>query len=162
MAGVYKLEISESAAELKTLLQQQKTVGSRERVQLLYLLKTKQAETVQAAAEMLGRNRVTVQDWLRLYRTGGIECLLQQKIRSGRPRKIPAWAVSSLNQRLHTAEGFDSYAAIREWLEQTLGVTAAYKTVHKLVHYRLQASPKVARPQSAALSDRQLAIFKKK
>jgi hypothetical protein len=38
MAGVYKLEISESAAEVKTLLRQQKTTRSRELVQVLYLL----------------------------------------------------------------------------------------------------------------------------
>jgi hypothetical protein len=41
-------------------------------------------------------------------------------------------------------------------------VTAAYKTVHKLVHYRLQASPKVVRPRSAALAEAQLEHFKKK
>ncbi|WP_019501848.1 helix-turn-helix domain-containing protein [Pseudanabaena sp. PCC 6802] len=153
MAGAYKLEISQSEAELKSLLCQQKTVRARERVQLLYLLKTKQAETVQAAAAMLGRNRVTVQDWLRLYREGGIESLLHQKKGGGRPRKIPEWAVSSLQQRLQTGEGFDSYGAICEWLEESLGVSAAYKTVHKLVHDRLQASPKVARLQSAALAE---------
>jgi hypothetical protein len=34
MAGVYKLEISESAAELKTLLSQKKATRSRGRVQL--------------------------------------------------------------------------------------------------------------------------------
>jgi transposase len=162
MAGVYKLAISQSAEELKSLLSQQKTVRGRERVQLLYLLKTKQAETVQAAAAMLGRNRVTVQDWLRTYREGGIDSLVQQKSGGGRPRQIPEWAVTSLQKRLQTEEGFDSYEAIREWLEQTLGVTAAYKTVHKLVHYRLHGSPKVARPRSAALSEVRLDNFKKK
>lgn len=46
MAGVYKLEIVESEEELKQLLRQQKTVSSKQRVQLLYLLKSKQAKTV--------------------------------------------------------------------------------------------------------------------
>jgi predicted ArsR family transcriptional regulator len=53
MAGVYKIEISESEAG-----------SGKERIQVLYLLKTKKAKTVTEAAEMLGRNRVTVQDWL--------------------------------------------------------------------------------------------------
>jgi len=39
-------------------LGQQKTASGKERVQALYLLKTKQVETVQHLAVVLGRNRV--------------------------------------------------------------------------------------------------------
>jgi transposase len=52
----------------------------------LYLLKTKKAKTVTEAAEMLGRNRVTVEDWLGKYLQGGIEKLLSKKVSIGRPR----------------------------------------------------------------------------
>ena len=72
MAGVYKLEITETEAELKQLLRTQKTASDKERIQLLYLLKSEQASTVESAAALLGRHRVTVQKWLRLYRTGGL------------------------------------------------------------------------------------------
>ena len=58
MAGVYKLDIQESETDLKHLLREQKAAFAKERVQLLYLLKTSQAKTVQQAAKMLGRNRV--------------------------------------------------------------------------------------------------------
>jgi hypothetical protein len=61
MAGVSKIEIRESEAELKELLRQEKTGSGKERIQVLYLLKTKKAKTVTEAAEMIGRNRVTVQ-----------------------------------------------------------------------------------------------------
>lgn len=64
MTGVYKLEIHESVADLKHSLRQQKTAQSKERVHLLYLLKSAQAKTVQEAAQMLGRHRVTLQAWL--------------------------------------------------------------------------------------------------
>ncbi|MEP0919968.1 helix-turn-helix domain-containing protein [Leptolyngbya sp. DQ-M1] len=64
MAGVYKLEIQESTEELKQLLRAQTMATGKERLQVLYLLQTKQAKTVQAAARLIGRNRVTVQDWL--------------------------------------------------------------------------------------------------
>ncbi len=46
MAGVYKLEIQESAEELKHLLRAQTKAGSKERIQLLYLLQTQQAKTI--------------------------------------------------------------------------------------------------------------------
>lgn len=100
MAGVYKLEVVESEAKLKQLLSQQKTATGKERVQLLYLLKSQQAETVQQAAQLLGRHRVTVQDWLRRYRAGGLAGMLTNKARSGRPRAIPKWAETALQKRL--------------------------------------------------------------
>jgi hypothetical protein len=46
MAGIYKLEIQESEEELKQLLGAQKTASGKERIHLLYLLKSKQALTV--------------------------------------------------------------------------------------------------------------------
>ena len=134
MAGIYKLEIQESEADLKQLLREQKVAFAKERVQLLYLLKTSQAKTVQQAAQMLGRNRVTVQEWLQRYRQGGLE---QQP------------------------QGFESYGAICQWLETNLGMQAPYKTVHQLVHYRLNASPKIARPESIEQSELQIEAFKK-
>ncbi len=91
MAGIYKLDILESEAELHALLRQQKTVSGKERVQVLYLLKTQKAKTI----------------------------------------------------------------------EEKIGIEAKYKTVHKLVYYRLKASPKVARPKSLEQSEERLEAFKK-
>jgi hypothetical protein len=71
MSGGVKINITESAATVKTLLAQQRTASGKERVQALYLLKTKQVETVQHLAVVVGRNRVTVQKWLSRYRKGG-------------------------------------------------------------------------------------------
>ncbi len=65
MARVYKLDILESSEDLKDLLRKEKVVWKKERIQLLYLLKTRQARTITDAAEILGRHRVTVQEWLR-------------------------------------------------------------------------------------------------
>jgi hypothetical protein len=62
MVSVYKLEIQESVEELKQLLRDQTSAQRKERIQALYLLQTEQAKTIQAAAAMLGRNRVTVQE----------------------------------------------------------------------------------------------------
>lgn len=161
MAGVYKLDIQQSEDELKQLLRVQKTAFSKERLHLLYLLKSKQAKTVQAAAAILGRHRATLQEWLKHYREGGIEELLKSRPRSGRPRAIPAWAVVALQKRLQEPQGFDGYQAICDWLESQLGIVAEYKTVHQLVHYHLQSSPKVPRPISVEQSDEQLEAYKK-
>lgn len=161
MAGVYRLEISESSEELKHLLRQQKSASDKERIQFLYLLKSEQASTMTQAASLLGRNRVTVQKWARRYRDGGIALLLSHRPRRGGVSKIPAWAQAALNDRLQQEDGFEGYGAICQWLEEQLGIVAPYKTVHKLVHYRLKASPKVVRPQSDKQDEARLEAYKK-
>ena len=70
-------------------------------------------------------------------------------------------AEKALEKRLKEKEGFDSYGEICEWLEEKLGIEAKYKTVHKLVYYRLKASPKIARPKSLEQSEERLEDFKK-
>ena len=70
MAGVYHLNIQETEAELKQLLRKEKTGAGKERIQLLYLLKSQKVTTITQASELLGRHRVTLQDWLAKYRQG--------------------------------------------------------------------------------------------
>ncbi len=161
MSGISKLEIKETVEKLRELLAIQKTASNQERVQLLYLLKTGHGQTISHTAQILGRNRVTLHKWIRQYLSGGIEGLLQQKSSSGRPRAIPEWAEKALDKRLHEPQGFNGYQEIVEWLEQNLGVKTCYKTVHKLVHYRLSSSPKVPRPISVEQSKPQVEAFKK-
>ena len=167
MAGVYYLNIHESEAELKKLLRKETTGSGKERIQLLYLLKSQKAKTITQASEFLGRHRVTLQDWLAKYRQGGLENLLRRSSSSGRPRKIPAWAEKALAKRLEEPQrlephvGFESYSSICQWLQTDLGITAKYKTVHGLVYYKLKASPKIARPQSLEQSSERLEAFKK-
>ncbi|MEG4513619.1 helix-turn-helix domain-containing protein [Microcoleus sp. F6_B4] len=161
MAGVCKIEIRESEAELKQMLGQAKTGSQKERLQVLYLLKTKKALSVTHAAEMVGRNRVTLQNWLAEYRQEGLSKLLSKKVSTGRKKIIPPWAEKALEKRLKLEEGFNSYGEICQWLESKLGIVANYKTVHGLVYYRLKASPKIARPNSAEQSKERLEHFKK-
>ena len=144
MAGVYRLEISESEEELKEMLGlgRQKTGSDKERVQVLYLLKSKQTGTVQAAAQLIGRNRSTVQEWIRGYREGGIAGILSHKPRVGRIPKIPDWAQKALDKQLQQEKGFNSYGEIRQWLQEKLGIESTYKNVPDLVHYRMKAKPR--------------------
>ena len=88
MSGIVKINITETADELKRLLKQQKIAYAKERIQALYLLKSQQVETVQHLAVVLGRGRITVQRWLKRYREGGLEQLLESKKSPGRPKTI--------------------------------------------------------------------------
>ena len=161
MSGVCKINIVESAQTLKTLLAQQKTAIGKERVQALYLLKTRQIETVQHLAVCLGRDRVTVQRWLRQYRQGGLQEMLVVGKSKGRPKAIPDWAIKRLQQELSDPEGFESYKEVQIWLEAVLGIEANYHTVHNLVRYKLKAKLKVPRTRSCEQQPHALENFKK-
>ena len=139
MAGVFKLKITETTSELKTLLGQQKTAFGKERVQALYLLKLRKVKTIQELALHLGRNRTTCQRWLRRYRQGGVSELLEQQVRSGRKPEIPQWAIQALRKRLQEPEGFHSYREIQEWLERTLGVSVSLKIVQPFGQYTINS-----------------------
>lgn len=161
MAGVFKLEIAETADQLKTLLLSQKTVESKERVQALYMLKLGRVNTIRQLAMELGRDRTTVHRWLRHYRQGGISRLLQSQVRLGRKPDIPQWAQIALTKRLQAPEKFNSYGEVKDWLEQKLGIIASYKVVHDTVRYRLKAKLKRPRPQSLGHNPTKVEAFKK-
>ncbi len=57
--------------------------------------------------------------------------------------------MNQLDQKLTQAEGFNSYSQIQEWLTQECQVALGYKTVDKIVRYKLNAKLKVPRPRSA-------------
>jgi putative transposase len=145
MTGVTKVEIKESVEELHELLLKQKTVSSRERIQALYLLKMGQLKTIQDVAVVVGRERVTVQRWLKTYTELGINGLLATRKSTGRPPIINAQAKEQLSKELEQSEGFKSYEEIRIWLKAVEGVEASYKVVHDTVRYRMKGKLKVPR-----------------
>ncbi len=146
MAGVTKVDIVESVEELRELLRKQKTASSLERVQALYLLKIGQVKTIQDLAVVLGRGRVTVQRWLKVYTESGLTNLLSRKKSSGRPPVIKTLVRQQLLEELREPQGFKSYEEIRTWLKAVEGIEASYKVVHDTVRYKMKAKLKVLRP----------------
>jgi len=161
MSRVVKVNITESSVTLKTLLAQQKTASGFEKVQALYLLKTGQVETVQHLASLVGRDRTTVQRWLRLYRQGGLNTMLEVHKSPGRPQIIPEVAIERLKEELKDPEGSSSYGEVKTWLEADLGIKANYDVVHNLVHSKLKAKLKVPRPRSQSQDPSAIETFKK-
>ena len=84
MLGALKIEIKETEKILIELLKKQTEAKKREKIQMLYWLKTRQAESVAHLAVLLGYHRTTISRWLTKYRRGGIEELLEIKKSSDR------------------------------------------------------------------------------
>jgi transposase len=161
MVGVSRIEIAESSTTLLDLMQQQPTLAAKERVQCLYWLKSHQVESVTAVARLLGRHRVTVQDWLRQYRETGLAGLLgANRLPSGRKSKVPPAVEAELRAALETRTGFGSYGEVQEWLAAR-EVKMTYGGTHSYVRHHLGASLKVPRPQSIAQDPQRVDLFKK-
>ncbi len=138
--------IHESADDLKYRLQQERDPRKRQRLHLLYLLASGQARRRGQAAQLLGVERNTVGRWLTQYTRGGLTALLDIYIPAGKAPALTPEHVAQLRQRLEQPEGFASYGAIQQWIATTFDVQMGYHAVHTLVHDKLRARPKVARP----------------
>lgn len=163
MAGVSAIAIRESLDELSVRLRHAEQPILKERLQVLYWLKQAQAPSISQIAVAIGRHRGTVQKWLALYRAQGLEALLVVKpTPGGGNRVIPMWAEVALAKRLQEpSNGFDSYGAVQQWLQESLGIEARYHAVYQMTRYRLKAKLKVARPQNSKQNQDQREAFKK-
>ena len=148
MARPFVLEISEPAEYLEKSLKRAQGGPQKERLLLLWWVKTGQVSQRQELHERLGRSPATVTRWLATYRQGGLSGLLTVKTAPGATPKIQGEALSKLQQQLESETGFSSYGAIVEWLREECDLDLKYDTVNRFVRDKLQAKLKVPRPQS--------------
>jgi transposase len=154
-------EISETAEELLDMMKNEKKARFRDRLRMLWFLKTGEAETIMRAAELCGVSRLTAAEWFRRYETGGIPELLLLKTVPGRKRKIFGEVEESLKERLSQPEGFASYDEARIWILENHGLDIKYKTVHKTIRYRLKSKLKTPRPSHMKKDEDEEKEFKK-
>lgn len=161
MSRPFIFNITESEAELKQQLQQVREAIHKEKLQMLWWIKSGQVTQQQEIGQRLGRDTSTVTRWLQKYRRGGLKELLAINKAPGNECKIKGEVLADLQAQLEKPEGFSSYGAIVEWLEEKHGLQVEYGTVYATVRLRLGAKLKVARPQSHQQNEQAVATFKK-
>lgn len=161
MSRPFKIEIIESEEELKKRLQTASLGSQKEKLQMLWWLKSGQVKEQQEIGFRLGRDTSTVTRWLQKYSSGGLSSLLEIKKAPGATRKMSDEALAALKHELETGKGFSSYGAIVEWLEKEHGQDIEYGTVYGWVRYRLGAKLKVPRPRSYKQNEELISEFKK-
>lgn len=161
MARPFVLDIAETAEYLETSLKQAKSGARKERLQMLWWIKTGQINQRQELSQRLSRSPATITRWLAAYRRGGLSALLAQKKAPGASPKIQGETLEKLKQQLASEEGFSSYGAIVEWLKHECGLDLKYDTVNRFVREKLKAKLKVPRPQSLKQLPGAIARFKK-
>lgn len=140
-------EIKESLEKLRDRLRIEKRARIKQRIQVLYLLKTQRAHTILDIAQILAIHRATIGRWLRWYELGGLEKILEIRTKPNRQSLIKPVILEDLRKKLKEPEGFRSYREIYLWLREEYGLDIAYRTVHQTLRYRLGAKPKVARTE---------------
>lgn len=156
-----EVEIKESLEALRKALKYSTEASSKERLQMLYLLKTRQITTRRSLATHLGRDESTITRWIRKYKDGGYTSLLEVKQAPGKQSAVSRENLERLKQKLSEPQGFQSYIQIQQWLKHELGINIAYKTVYQLVRYKLGAKLKVPRPKSRKQHPQSQSQFKK-
>ncbi|MGD1808944.1 helix-turn-helix domain-containing protein [Dapis sp. BLCC M126] len=162
MVCLVKLDILESAEELKEILSQQTELKLKQKVQALYWLKIGAADTIEYISILLGCHRTTVSRWFATYRKLGIEGLLNKNKIVGRPRKMSSRIENKLRAELEEIEGFNSYNEVQTWLKAVCDIQLPYSTVHRYVYYHLKGKLKVPRPVSNKQNPTDVEEFKKK
>jgi len=144
MSRPFYIEITETEEELKKRLQTANLGNQKEKLQMLWWIKTEQVKEQQEIGKRLARDTSTVTRWLQKYRTDGLSGLLEIKKAPGAKRKINDAVFAALEEELKIGKGFSSYAAIVDWLKQEHGQDIEYATVYAWVRYRCLSKTKSA------------------
>lgn len=138
-------EITESVEELNALMKESKNTTEKDRLRMLYLLKSGEAKTRKEVARLLGMCRETIGQWLAKYETGGLEQLLERRYAPGRQSYMTPSQLETLRSKLNEPDGFSSYVEIHQYVTETFGVAISYKGIYDLVRNKWGAKLKVPR-----------------
>lgn len=139
-------KIKETKEELRELLHQEKNSKKQNRLQALYLIVTGQAKSRSKVADLLGKNRNSISQWMKLYEIGGLEKLLEIYHPPGAKSKITEAALNDIKAILASQKGSRTYKEIHQMVVQKHKIEIHYSNVHDLVRYKLEAKAKVPRP----------------
>ncbi len=81
-------QITESIAELKSMIRKTSTGYQKQRLTTLFLFRSGQATTRKQIAEMIGVDRKTVGHWFVFYASEGLDPLLTRHYSPGRPPQL--------------------------------------------------------------------------
>ena len=138
--------LRECVDELQHRLQREHDGHKKPRLRMLSLLASGQARNRQEVASRLGVHCNTMGRWLAHYVAGGLDALLAPYVPAGKAVSLALAVLASLEQVLLRPEGFASYEALHQWVEQTHDVQVQYKPLSTIVRTCFRTKLKVPRP----------------
>lgn len=125
----YPSVITESIEELLTLEHSLRGKTSAVRVQMLRLLKNRTVQSVSEAASFLGYSERQLLRWWACYKTEGLDALLEQHPRTGRPCRITQEAWECLDTAICQGQ-IGTLEEARQFLQSTCHIT--YNSINAL------------------------------
>lgn len=117
--------------------------------------------TRQELSQRLGRDESTVYRWLKRYKQGGIDALLEVKTAPGKSGLIPDTVMSQLHERLAQPQGFRSYSQIHSLAHSRVPGCSCVQNRTRSLCAQDNAKLKVPRPRSAKAKPEVQDAFKK-
>lgn len=162
MAKQIDLIIKESESELKALLYSQTKLLPSQRVKALLLIKQGKVHYTYELAKKLKRERKTIYNWLKFYKTEGIDAYLKIKSRGSRRDKIPAAIKEGISKKLSDiSTTITSYVELLDWVEKNYGLVLKYQTLYSHCRTYHNSRLKVARKSHHKKDEQAVEAFKK-
>ena len=161
MNRTLNFEIVETEDYLKNLVLNETDTRKKERLQVIYLIKTREITKIVKLSKIILKDRRTIGIWIKKYQEFGLDRLLERNTSEGRPSQITDENLLKLKDKLSNTEGFKSYKTIKIWILEEFEQDLPYKTVFRICHDKLGASPKVSRPKNPKQDPEKLEEFKK-
>lgn len=146
---ILRIKIKESSETLLNSIKAEKDGNKKDKLKLLKMVANNEVNEIKEASEKLFRHRNTISDWLKKYRKGGINKLLEEQD-SGRKKGSLKYFnqedLDLLKKALDDEKGFSSYKEIQLWVLKELKIKIPYHTLWHLIRKDLKAKLKVPRP----------------
>lgn len=156
-----RIEIAESAEDLKRLHKQQPDKYLAHRILFLYLLKTGKLTRLSQGPEVLNQHRKTLGEWLDKYRQGGLAGLLQRASPPGPQSSVSPELEANFKAVLEST-GFPGGYREAHAFAQEHGCALGYHAIRNFLRTRFGTKLKVARPKHHKQDPEALEAFKKK
>lgn len=157
MAYTYSELIKESEEELLSKQRSTSKVIVFQRLQMLRLLKSSRANTLVAAAPLVGVTERSLQRWWKQYRQQGMQSLLE--VEPTRQCRLNQQQQQALMEEAGKGD-FSTINEIVDWVEQSFGIHYTQVGMWKLVR-RLKIKKKTARPSHVLKDEKAAERFKK-
>lgn len=123
--------VKESASELRSMIRKESNSKNILRLQSLLHIREKTFKKQTDLAIHLGYNVRSMELWLKVYKTEGINAMLiGSRSRKPKKRKVSKEVHTGLSDKLYDSfGGFKSYVHAVEWVKEHYGISYPYNTL---------------------------------
>lgn len=163
MALPTQFKIKETIAELRKLQKESVVmIATRLRALIEFKKNEKTGISKRSVAALIGVNHNSIQDWRKLYITGGVELLMNYTKREGRPTHFTKAEHKKIEVKLQDAKnGLRGYVELHQWVELEFKKKILYNTLMKYAVREFGSKIKVARKSHVKKDEKAIEVFKK-